>query len=447
MDLRMSSDIAIQVRSLRKEYQLYGSQGDRVKQWTLPFLQMCLGRLPAEYYRRFVALEDISFEVHKGETLGLIGPNGSGKSTLLQLICGTLTPTSGVLEVDGRIAALLELGAGFHPEFTGRENVYLNGALLGLPTREIDKRFDDIAAFADVGRHIDQPVKTYSSGMYVRLAFAVVAHVNADILIIDEALAVGDIQFQQQCMRFLADFQKQGKTLLIVSHDLGAIKALCRTAIHLDRGVIVDNGVAGTVVDRYVLQATRMHESVNGAGVKPKPGAHMVNLAPKLSTHQQSGPLLRTEKFERSGSGRVRIVSVQVENASGEAVTSAYFGQIINLIVRLEIVDVCHGLTVAFYVKDRRRLEVIGTNSENEGQPVSDVSRGQSYVFQFSFAVRLKPGPYSVSVLLANSSHASEFYDWMEDVVLFEVLPSSRAIYALYSPNVELTITRQLSLA
>jgi lipopolysaccharide transport system ATP-binding protein len=447
MDLRMSSDIAIRVHSLRKEYRLYNKQIDRVKQWTLPILQKCLGRRPADYCRRFVALADISFQVRKGETLGVIGPNGSGKSTLLQLICGTLTPTSGTLEVDGRVAALLELGAGFHPEFTGRENVYLNGALLGLSKEEIDKRFDAIAAFADVGRHIDQPVKTYSSGMYVRLAFSVVTHVNADILIIDEALAVGDIQFQQQCVKFLSDFQKQGKTLLIVSHDLGAIKALCRTAIRLERGVIVDNGMAGTVVDRYVLQATRMQEAVNRAGVRSDQDAHPKSRAPIPCTSQQPGMLLSAAQFERSGSGRMRIASVELQSACGEVISSAHFGQVINLIVRLDVVAVCRGLTVAFYVKDRRRLEVIGTNSENEGQPLHDVLPGQSYVFQFGFAARLKPGLYSVSVLLANSSQASEFYDWMEDVVSFEVLPTSRAIYALYSPPIELTISHQLSLA
>jgi lipopolysaccharide transport system ATP-binding protein len=447
MDLRMSSDIAIRVHSLRKEYRLYNSQIDRVKQWTLPILQKCLGRRPADYCQRFVALADISFEVRKGETLGVIGPNGSGKSTLLQLICGTLTPTSGTLEVDGRVAALLELGAGFHPEFTGRENVYLNGALLGLSTEEIDKRFDAIAAFADVGRHIDQPVKTYSSGMYVRLAFSVVTHVNADILIIDEALAVGDIQFQQQCMKFLADFQKQGKTLLIVSHDLNAIKALCRTAIHLEHGMIVDNGMAGTVVDRYVLQATRMQESVKRAGVRSDQDTHPSNPGPISCTGQQAGMLPSATQFERSGSGRVRIASVELQSACGEAISSAHFGQAINLIVRLDVVAVCRGLTVAFYVKDRRRLEVIGTNSENEGQPLHHVLLGQSYVFQFGFAARLKPGLYSVSVLLANSSQATEFYDWMEDLVSFEVLPTSRAIYALYSPPIELTISHQLSLA
>ncbi|HJR77983.1 MAG TPA: ABC transporter ATP-binding protein [Nitrospiraceae bacterium] len=443
----MSSDIAIRVHSLRKEYRLYNSQIDRVKQWTLPILQKCLGRRPADYCQRFVALADISFEVRKGETLGVIGPNGSGKSTLLQLICGTLTPTSGTLEIDGRVAALLELGAGFHPEFTGRENVYLNGALLGLSTEEIDKRFDAIAAFADVGRHIDQPVKTYSSGMYVRLAFSVVTHVNADILIIDEALAVGDIQFQQQCMKFLADFQKQGKTLLIVSHDLNAIKALCRTAIHIEHGVIVDNGMAGTVVDRYVLQATRMQESVNGADVRPKQDTYTDHPSPTTRTSQQSGMFLSAKEFERSGSGQVRIASVELQSACGEAISRAHFGQVINLVVRLDVVAVCRGLIVAFYVKDRRRLEVIGTNSENEGQPLYDVSGGQSYVFQFGFAARLKPGLYSVSVLLANSSQATEFYDWMEDVVSFEVLPTSRAIYALYSPPIELAISHQLSLA
>jgi lipopolysaccharide transport system ATP-binding protein len=352
-----------------------------------------------------------------------------------------------MLAVDGRVAALLELGAGFHPEFTGRENVYLNGALLGLSAEEIDERFDAIAAFADVGRHIDQPVKTYSSGMFVRLAFSVVTHVNADILIIDEALAVGDIQFQQQCMKFLEDFQRQGKTLLIVSHDLGAIKALCRTAVHLERGVIIDNGEAGSVVDRYVLRATQAQETVNGIGIRPKRDIPAEHLPSTLHPAHQAGTLHSAKQFERSGSGRARIVTVQLQSVCGDVVVGAHFGQLIHLVVRVDVIEACHRLIVAFYVKDKRRLEVIGSNSENEGQPLYDVTGGQAYAFQFAFSARLKPGLYSVSVLLANSSQASEFYDWVEDVLSFEVLPSSRIIYALYAPPIELTITPQLSLA
>ncbi|MBI3442008.1 MAG: ABC transporter ATP-binding protein [Proteobacteria bacterium] len=227
-----SNDIAIRVSNLSKCYHLYDAPRDRLKQFVAPRLQRLVGQNAKQYFREFWALKDVSFEVKKGETVGIIGRNGSGKSTLLQIICGTLTPTSGTVETSGRIAALLELGSGFNPEFTGRENVYMNAAVLGLSKEEVDKRFDDIAAFADIGQFIEQPVKTYSSGMVVRLAFAVIAHVNADILIIDEALAVGDTFFNQKCMRFLREFREKG-TILLVSHDTASVMALCDKAILL----------------------------------------------------------------------------------------------------------------------------------------------------------------------------------------------------------------------
>jgi lipopolysaccharide transport system ATP-binding protein len=204
----MSSDVAaIRVNNLSKCYHIYDRPPDRLKQFVLPKLQQLVGRSPRPFYREFWALKDVSFEVNRGETVGVIGRNGSGKSTLLQLICGTLYTTSGSVETNGRVAALLELGSGFNPEFTGRENVYMNGSVLGLTKGEIDDRFDDIAAFADIGEFLEHPIKTYSTGMYTRLAFAVIAHVSAEILVIDEALAVGDAFFVQKCMRFLRKFQ------------------------------------------------------------------------------------------------------------------------------------------------------------------------------------------------------------------------------------------------
>ena len=198
-------DIVISVRNLSKRYEIYDRPQDRLKQFFWPSFQKLIGQAPKKYFRDFWALNDISLEIKRGETVGIIGRNGSGKSTLLQLICGTLNLTAGSIQTRGRIAALLELGAGFNPEFTGRENVFLNGALLGLSRTEIERHFDEIAAFADIGEHIDQAVKTYSSGMFVRLAFAVQAHLQTDILIVDEALAVGDVFFQQKCARFMRD--------------------------------------------------------------------------------------------------------------------------------------------------------------------------------------------------------------------------------------------------
>lgn len=247
-----SNNIAIRVSNISKCYQIYDTPRDRLKQFVLPRLQRTIGQSPKQYFREFWALKDVSFEVEKGETVGIIGRNGSGKSTLLQMICGTLHPTSGSIQTNGRIAALLELGSGFNPEFTGRGNVYINAALHGLSKEEIDARFDDIVAFADIGDFIEQPVKTYSSGMMVRLAFAVIAHVDADILIIDEALAVGDVFFQQKCMRFLRAFQEKRGTVLFVSHDTGSVLSLCDKAVLLTNASAMHVGDAETICKLYL---------------------------------------------------------------------------------------------------------------------------------------------------------------------------------------------------
>jgi ABC-type polysaccharide/polyol phosphate transport system ATPase subunit len=230
----MSSDLAIRVRNLSKCYQVYEQPQHRLLQGIF--------RGRKQFFHEFWALRDVSFEVNKGDTIGIIGRNGSGKSTLLQLICRTLAPTSGSVESEGRIAALLELGAGFNPEFTGKENVYMNASVLGLSHAEISARYQDIVAFADIGEFIDQPVKTYSSGMFVRLAFAVVAHVDADILVVDEALSVGDIAFQNKCMAHLRKMTKQGATILFVSHDLSTTQIICDRVVWLESGRVKQIG-------------------------------------------------------------------------------------------------------------------------------------------------------------------------------------------------------------
>ncbi|WP_139253149.1 ABC transporter ATP-binding protein, partial [Escherichia coli] len=239
----MSSDNIIEITGLSKCYQIYDSPKDRLMQMFF--------RSRKQLYREFWALKNVSFSLKKGETVGIIGRNGSGKSTLLQMICGTLTPTDGTVKVNGRIAALLELGAGFNPEFTGHENIFMAASLYGLTNEQIRQRYDKILAFADIGDYIDQPVKTYSSGMYVRLAFAVIAHVDADILVVDEALAVGDAVFTQKCMRFIRKFKENG-TLLFVSHDTQSVINLCDKAIWLHKGEMISSGKAKAITEKYL---------------------------------------------------------------------------------------------------------------------------------------------------------------------------------------------------
>lgn len=246
----LPADVAISVRNLTKTYRLFDHPGDRVKQ----FLSFGLKR----YHRQFTALKDISFDIKKGETVGIIGRNGSGKSTLLQLICGILNPSAGSVKVNGRISALLELGAGFNPEFTGRENVYFHGTLMGFSKEQMDERFDDIAAFADIGEFIDQPVRTYSSGMFVRLAFAVGVHVSPDIMVIDEALAVGDSAFQAKCMIHLKSLQKNGTSvILFVSHDLIAVQNLCTRVLTLGDSHLLSDAEPGQSIDRYLTEPSQ----------------------------------------------------------------------------------------------------------------------------------------------------------------------------------------------
>ena len=239
-------DYVVQFSGVNKYYQIYDKPHYRLLQGLLG------GR--KQYFRKFRALQDISFRIRKGETLGIIGRNGAGKSTILQILCGTLAPSSGTVAINGKITALLELGAGFNPEFTGRENVYMNAALFGMSADEVSKRFERIETFAEIGEFIDQPVKTYSSGMMLRLAFAVLAHIDADILVIDEALAVGDAIFTQKCMRFIRQFQRNG-TLLFVSHDMAAVQNLCARTIWLEQGKPTAIGASKAVIDRY-LQMT-----------------------------------------------------------------------------------------------------------------------------------------------------------------------------------------------
>jgi lipopolysaccharide transport system ATP-binding protein len=420
----MSCEWAIRVRHLSKTYRVYDRPLDRGKQWIFPPLQKCLGWPPIQYYREVHALEDVSFEVKKGETLGIIGRNGSGKSTLLQLIVGTLSPTSGTIETNGRIAALLELGAGFHPEFTGRENVVLNATLLGLSQPDIDARLDDMLAFADIGAAIDQPVKTYSSGMVVRLAFAVMAHVSADILVIDEALAVGDAFFVQKCIRFLRAFMDQG-TVLFVSHDSAAVLSLCRTALWMEQGRIAGKGNTKEICDGYLHEPTaepsRQHveEAVDAPRVpERKPAPQDVSKRPAL-THPQShgGP-----------SGRLAwIESFSLLNTAGRSIHTVTHRERVRL-------RVCCGTSaglaspiVGFLVRNRFGQSLFGANTYMAEKATDRaVAPGARFVAELEFLMPvLHPGDYAMSIALADGTQEEHVqHHWMHDALAFTSAPS-----------------------
>lgn len=313
-----SNDIAISVKNLSKRYEIYDKPGDRLKQFLLPKIQHLFYKNPKKYFRDFWALKEVSFEVKKGETVGIIGKNGSGKSTLLQLICGTLAPTTGEVKTFGRIAALLELGSGFNPDFTGRENVYLNGAVLGLTKAEIEDRFEAIEAFADIGDFIDQPVKTYSSGMYVRLAFAVQVHIDASIVIIDEALAVGDIFFQQKCFSRLEELRKSGVAILFVSHGMTTVEQFCDRAVFLDHGrsIFVGPAIEATKLFYIHNQPSLKKIEVSQGGL-----SEQKKIEPKKNDHELFWPNNQDfndmQKQPQIGTGSARLVRYVICDESG----------------------------------------------------------------------------------------------------------------------------------
>ena len=398
----------------------------------MPRLQRLAGRTPTQYFREFWALRDVSFEIRRGETVGIIGRNGSGKSTLLQMICGTLNPTSGHVQTAGRIAALLELGSGFNPEFTGRENVYMNAAVLGLSREETDARYDDIAAFADIGDFIEQPVKTYSSGMMVRLAFAVIAHVDADILVVDEALAVGDAVFSQRCMRFLRRFMEHG-TVLFVSHDTGSVGNLCQRAIWLDQGAMVMIGSSQDVTKAYTKYCT---QAIYGDSVK------LENLQPEIGKVSQPpskvDPETRVTFYEDIANsdgwktGAAEITRVSVTTLDGAPVTTLAGGETLLLRIEAAVYQEIRSPIIGFFVKDRLGQSLFGEHTYTYVQPPLRVDAGEGVVAEFVFTLPLLPnGDYSMTVSIADGEPFNHVqHHWLHDAVILRV-QSTKLRYGL----------------
>lgn len=450
-----TEELAICAQGLSKHYEIYDRPSLRLRQFIWPRLQRWLGRPVRQYYRKFQALEGVDIQVRKGQTVGIIGRNGSGKSTLLQIICGTLHPSAGQVRVQGRVAALLELGSGFNPEFTGRENVYFNASILGQDESVTRARFADIEAFADIGDFIDQPVKTYSSGMLVRLAFAVIAHVDADILVIDEALAVGDAFFTQKCMRFLRNFMRTG-TVLFVSHDLGAVKNLCTHAVWIDRGRLRYSGDARTACDLYMEelfgQACQPQVEVDEPAAAPavascasRSGGEQAAAGVSVPTLRPwQGPMaqqdVRAELLDRSvlrndirvfdfdpqapgfQSGRAHITDVRLCNLQGRPLAFIVGGEMVALHVRARVHEDLHSPIVGFYVKDRLGQNLFGDNtwlSYCDEPPT--VPAGHELLARFVFAMpRLHVGDYTITVALAQGTQTSFVqHHWIHDALQF----------------------------
>ncbi len=429
-----SNDMVIKVEHLSKMYQMYNQPQDRLKQFIFPRFQRLIGQKPKLYFREFWALHDVSFEVKKGETIGIIGRNGSGKSTLLQLICGTLTPTGGSVQTNGRVAALLELGSGFNPEFTGRENVYLNGTVLGLSYDEISARFDDIAAFADIGEFIEQPVKTYSSGMLVRLAFAVIAHVDADILVIDEALAVGDAVFTQKCMRFLRRFMENG-TILFVSHDVNSVNNLCRLALWLDHGSTRMFSDAAEVTKAYTQYC---NQQIYGDAVKLRSLLETNKSVDVLPDEMRVDPETRINFFEDIANsdgwktGGAEILGVSITGGNGKPVTTLLGGEKIILKIRAVAYQPLASPILGFFVKDRLGQALFGEHTYTHVQPPCAVGAGEWLEAEFVFFLPLLPnGEYSMTVSIADGDPDNHIqHHWLHDAMILTV-QSSKLRYGL----------------
>ncbi|MBS3997605.1 MAG: ABC transporter ATP-binding protein [Hydrogenophaga sp.] len=385
----MSSEVAIRVQNLSKCYHIYEQPRDRLKQMVLPRIHRFAGRQAPTYYKEFWALHSLSLDIRRGEAVGIVGRNGGGKSTLLQLICGTLEPTTGSVEVKGRIAALLELGAGFNPEFTGRENIHLNGAILGLTARDLEESFDSIVAFADIGDHLDQPVKTYSSGMFVRLAFAVQAHLKPDVLIIDEALSVGDQFFQAKCYAAIRNMMDEGTTVLFVSHSAATVKALCPRAVLLDRGQLIMDGPASQVLDRYFVLGSATEGATAPAPNTPAadPGA-----SPSAQLVSLLQPPFARRVSHRVGTGQARFVECVIFG-NGRETTVVETGSAISIHAALAVERDCpfEG-EVGLVVSTIEGVELFAINSFFNGQRIPPLKAGEQQRLHFEFVCPLSTG-------------------------------------------------------
>lgn len=404
----MSEEIAISLKNISKCYKRYARPVDRLKEILLP------GKSHAQ---EFWALRDINLEIPKGETLGIIGQNGSGKSTLLQIVAGTLTPTTGDVFVNGRISALLELGSGFNPEFTGRQNVFFNGRILGLSNEEISAKFEDIAAFAEIGQFIDEPVKTYSSGMVVRLAFAVIANTEPSILIVDEALAVGDARFQARCMKRIRQLKEQGVTILFVSHDSSSVKMLCKTAVLVNGGKILEIGEPKDVVNHYVALLSSDSEEDK----QIKQSLELSKEIKEIENHDDFVVKNQTQKkLHRHGNKLAVIDSVKITDLDNKEISKVETGSTFKIIVSLQAKEELAKVIVGISLRNLMGLVMYGVNTHIMNIDLPDLKPGQQLSVIFYIPCHLNKGVYTFTVGIHSEEGVS--YDWVDELIVFEVI-------------------------
>lgn len=417
----------ISVENVVKTYKLYNQNSDRLKEVIFP--------IKKKRHREFKALNGITFKVKKGEIVGVIGKNGSGKSTLLKLITGVLTPTMGSVIVNGKVSALLELGAGFNPEYTGMENIYLNGTVMGYTNEEMDMRIEKILSFADIGDFVHQPVKTYSSGMFARLAFAVAINVEPEILIIDEALSVGDAAFQAKCMKKMRDLMELGCTILFVSHDSGAIKSLCSRVIYIENGIIKHDGEAGTVTDIYINDL-RYKEGMLDNKNNAKLSRQIVE-----DSSQAVKQFSESVATTRSGTGEALVRYCALYNDNGQLCNEFDYNQ--KVTVRIELVSKIDlsEIVVGIHVRDKNQVEIVGTNTKYEDMSIKNIQANKVNVVEFSFVNYLRSGYYSFTILLVDDIPTNKFFDRIDNVALFKSNdPPNQTRWALLGIPMDVTL-------
>jgi teichoic acid transport system ATP-binding protein len=401
----MSKDIAIEVKNLTKVYHLYNSPKDRLKEALHP--------LRKSYHHDFYAIKDVSFNIYKGQTVGIVGKNGAGKSTLLKMITGVLTPTNGEIKTYGKISSLLELGAGFNPEMTGLENIYLNGTLMGFSKEEMDKKVDSILEFADIGEFIHQPVKMYSSGMFARLAFSVSINVDPDILIVDEALSVGDMAFQMKCYKKFQEFQEQNKTILFVTHALDTVIRYCNRGIVIDGGQVVFDSSPKEAVDIFKKILTNRYYDNKTTTNKIK---------------EETSKLLKDnfksiEKADIYGNSKADIIDYGITDKNNNPTQIVDYGEDFNIILKVKFNQDIQDPIFAFTIKDLKGLEITGTNTHMKHISTGLYKKGDIATIRFTQKANLQIGKYALSIGCVNLDESGiDVHCRIYDAIYFEVI-------------------------
>lgn len=432
---------SISAQHINKTYRLYTRNSHRILETFHPRRK--------QYHKPFVALDDVSFSVNRGESVGIIGKNGSGKSTLLQILCGVLQPTEGEVKVQGRISALLELGAGFNPEFTGRENIYLSGTIMGLPRDYIDKNITNILAFADIGEYVDQPVKLYSSGMYVRLAFATAISVEPEILIVDEALAVGDIFFQQKCIAHMKEMRKNA-TIVFVTHDMHAVTNLCERVILLESGKIVFDGEPIDGVSEYtkMIHNDRFREAEGRVGKADDIEIALPDETVETSTSvtEEEGWLIVTED-DKGGALEVEIKKLRIVDTIGKPIVTVVKGNVVTIQLILEAKRTIDNMIIGYTVKDRIGNSIFGENTCSSLSESFSIKAGRSIV-QYDFTwPEVYPETYTMTVGIGEGTDpfVHTIHCWAHNIVSVEALSPGRGIHGIFNNPIQSCEIRELT--